>query len=371
MRRHARLAGSARHLAAAATLIVLLSALPATRASALAPQAERSDATIAADGLKRLRVENSRGRIEVRPSADGKLHVTAIKTVRAGRQGKVEQYRRETSVGAERQGDTYAIVVHYPKRIDVQIDFWEIFRSHRGDDPFLTRIEVALVIEAPKSLIVETHSVSGDALSEGMAGAQELSSTSGDVTVRKAAGPVRVSTTSGDIIVDEAGAVQANSASGDLDVHHVSSLVAHTASGKIEVAGVADSLHIESASGDVQADSAPKGAWVHTVSGGIDVRGAARRVSALTASGEVTLGLVAPLAGVDVRAVSGNVTALVQGHADAEVDLQSTSGNVNTSAGVALQHHSEHSLQGRLGKGGPVIRIRTASGDISVKSEGP
>jgi hypothetical protein len=369
--RLARPAAPGRRLPAlAAALFVLCAALPSAVALATTPSVERSDATIAADGLKRLRVENSRGRIEVRPSADGKLHVTAIKTIRAGRQGKVEEYRRQTSVSAERQGDTYAITVQYPKRIDVQIDFWDIFRSHRGDDPFITRIDMALVIEAPRSIIVETHGVSGDAVTEGMAGPQELSTTSGDLTVRKAAGPVHAATTSGDIIVDEAAAVQASSASGDIDARHLSSLVAHSTSGDIDVVAVTDSVRIESASGDVQADSAPKGAWVHTVSGGIDVRGAGRRVNAESSSGEITLGLVAPLTSVDAHAASGSVSVLLPLHADADVDLQTTSGDVTSAAGLVLQQHSEHSLRGRLGKGGAPVRIRTASGDISVKSEG-
>ena len=370
--RHARPMDPARRLPvlALAALFALCAALPAAVGLAATPSVERSDATIAADGLKRLRVENARGRIEVRSSADGKLHVTAIKTIRAGRQGKVEEYRRQTTVSAERQGDTYAIVVQYPKRIDVQIDFWDIFRSHRGDAPFITRIDMALVIEAPKTIIVETHGVSGDAITEGMAGPQELSTTSGDLTVRKAAGPVHASTTSGDIIVDEATAVQASSASGDIDARHLGSLVAHTTSGDVEVATVTDSVRIETASGDVQADSAPKGAWVHTVSGGIDVRGAGHRVSAETASGEITLGLVLPLTAVDVHAVSGNVSVLLPLQADADVDVQTTSGDVSSAAGLVLQQHSEHSLRGRSGKGGKAIRIRTASGDISVKSEG-
>lgn len=355
---------------AAAALFALGAALPAAMALASTPSVERSDATIAADGLKRLRVENSRGRIEVRPSADGKLHVTAIKTIRAGRQGKVEEYRRLTTVSAERQGDTYAITAQYPKRIDVQIDFWDIFRPHRGDDPFITRIDLELVIEAPRAIVVETHGVSGDAVTEGMAGPQELSTTSGDLTVRKAAGPVHATTTSGDIVVDEAVTVQASSASGDIDARHLGSLVAHTTSGDIEVAAVADSVRIESASGDVQADSAPKGAWVRTVSGGIDVRGAGRRVNAESSSGEITLGLMLPLTAVDVHTMSGNVSVLLPLQADADVDVQTTSGDVTSAAGLVLQQHSEHSLRGRSGKGGKALRIRTASGDISVKSEG-
>lgn len=357
--------GHAARLAALA-LLMLLPAL----ATATTPVTERSDATVAADGIKLLRVDNSRGRIEVRPSTDGRLHVTAIKTIRAGRQGKVEEYRRQTTVGAERQGDTYAITVHYPKRIDVQIDFWDLFRSHRGDQPFITRIEVTLIIEAPRTLAVETRSVSGDAVTEGIAGMQTLSSTSGDLSVRHATSAVRVSSTSGDIVIDDAPHVIAHTASGDIDVQHVGSLVAETTSGDVQAATVGDSVSIETASGDVQVGSAPRGARIHTVSGEIDLRGAAKRIVAESASGEITLGVVAPFAAVDAHSTSGAVHVLLAGKPDCDVDLESTSGDLESEVGLQLLHHSRNTLQGRLGKGGPPIRIRTASGDISVKSEG-
>ena len=351
-------------------LAALLAALPALPAGATVPMTERSDAVVAVDGVRTLVVENARGRIQVVPSPDGKLHVSAIKTVRVGRQGKVEEYRRETSVSAGREGDTYAIRVRYPKRVDVQIDFWDLFRSHRGDDPFLTRIEVALILEVPKGLSLDAHSVSGDVMSDGVTGAQSISSTSGDVTVRHTAAAVKVSTTSGDVAIDTAGRVVIGTSSGDVDAQHVASIEASSTSGDVQVAGVADSVRVGTSSGDVQVDAAPMGARLHTTSGDITLSHASRSVEASSASGEIVLGVVPPFTRVDASSTSGSVKIQLAGRPDYDVDLSSASGDLSADANLQSSHQGRHSLVGRLGKGGPRIRIRTASGDITVKSEG-
>ncbi len=54
---------------------------------------------------------------------------------------------------------------------------------------------------------------------------------------------------------------------------------------------------------------------------------------------------------------------------DAEVDIRTTSGRISTDFRIAVEGTFEkNELQGTIGAGGVLIRLRTTSGDVSLRT---
>lgn len=350
--------------------LVALAVLVAGGAAAAPDRVERSDKVVEARGLAGLEITNDRGETLVRPSADGRLHVTAVKTTRADDAAAIDRLARETSVDLAPLGPTYRIEVRYPKRIDVQVDFWKLFARRDHDEPIVPRVDVKLIVEAPATFTTTFRSASGDFSSEGMAGAQSLRTTSGDVTVRGARGAVTVNSVSGDLQLADAAHAELHTTSGDVHVEGAGALTIQTVSGDVQVNGARESVQMHSSSGDLEADAAPGGLVAETTSGTVRVQHASRAVHASSSSGEIDLGLVAPLADVDASAVSGSVHCALPAGAGAMLELHTVSGDLSCDAPVRILDQSRNRLSARIGAGGPTLRLKTTSGDIHVTSGG-
>jgi hypothetical protein len=175
---------------------------------------EQSEKSVDVAGFKALEVINSRGRVDLLPSPDAKLHVTALKIVRVGRRERAEELARGIVVETRIRDDRYVVEVRYQKRHSVRISFWDIFKV---DGVTLPRYEVRITCQVPRALPVTVNESSGDIHSEGLAGAQVLQTSSGDIEVRSAAGTLEASSSSGDVSATAVRQVH-RSASGDITV---------------------------------------------------------------------------------------------------------------------------------------------------------
>lgn len=334
---------------------------------------ERSERTDPARGITALVVENARGRVTIRPSADGAIHVRALKLCRAETQARSTQFARETAVEIRSEGDRYRVHVRYPKRVDVRLSFWDLFKEDSWNDGgMLPRVEVRLSLDVPAGMPVRVETVSGDIETARLAGPQTLFVASGDVDVVAAGGPVDVRSVSGDVQCDTlASRLTVQTASGDVLVSLAKSPVRlSTVSGDAVVTEATDSLTLSSSSGDLDVDDAPRGLDARTVSGDVQVRSAAGRVQARTSSGGIRMRLRGPLDAADLQSVSGEIRVDLAGGMDATLSLHSTSGSLSAAIPLAQLTTGRNELTGRFGRGGPPIRMRTASGSIHVTSGG-
>jgi len=128
-----------------------------------------------------------------------------------------------------------------------------------------------------------------------------------------------------------------------------------------------DSLAIETVSGDIRVQPAPRGAMVRSSSGGVVMRDAAGGLDVTSVSGEVSLGLVDPLSRVVVATSSGDVVARYEATSGCTLDLNTSSGTIDVELPVELRSTSRRSLRGTVGDGAVAIRLKTASGDIHVR----
>ena len=105
------------------TLLVLwLAALIAGPAAAESVN-ERSERTDDPRGVTGISVENRRGRVDVRVSADGRIHLTALKTARAQTLERARAYATQTRVIAGPSGGEYVVRVEYPRKVEVKFNF--------------------------------------------------------------------------------------------------------------------------------------------------------------------------------------------------------------------------------------------------------
>lgn len=145
-------------------------------------------------------------------------------------------------------------------------------------------------------------------------------------------------------------------ASGDLSAENVTGRIdLHTASGDVTLKGV---------SGEIDASSA---------SGSVKVRDAAGTVRANSASGDVDVELTRVEGDGDMRfsSASGNVNVRLPASVDATVEMSTVSGKIDTNLPIEVKDNERgpgSRAHGQLGGGSRLLKITSASGDVSLKS---
>ena len=197
-------------------------------------------------------------------------------------------------------------------------------------------------------------------------GEVSISNVNGNLHIDAASAPVHATNTRGDLEIDVgSGMVQVTQARGELSVD--------TGSGGVTASDVrGESISIETGSGDVTATNLNSSELsIDTGSGNIEVTGLkAPQVSLETGSGSVTADLSGELWNVRVETGSGDVTLKVPPTLAAEVDIETSSGDIETDFEVAVTRHARDHMTGRIGEGGGKIDIETGSGGIKLVKGG-
>jgi Putative adhesin len=199
-------------------------------------------------------------------------------------------------------------------------------------------LSVDYEITVPTETAVRTHTGSGDQTVEGLKGRIELESGSGDLRLSRLTGEMRFHTGSGNIRAEQlSGPIYGRAGSGDLDFEETGTGDAdiETGSGNIHLKGLAGGLRASAGSGDITVAGNPLESWrVHT------------------GSGNVRLHLPSEAAfDVDLATNSG----------DATIDHPVTT----TIQGKVQEGHK--TVMGRVRGGGPLLSVRTGSGDVHVE----
>ncbi len=193
-----------------------------------------------------------------------------------------------------------------------------------------------------------------------------VTNVNGDLSIDVAAAPVATSNTRGELDIDVgSGAVQVTQARGDLKVDTGSGAVSAT-----DVRG--ETVSIETGSGDVtSSDLRSSELSIETGSGDIHVTNLmAPHVQLETGSGSVAADLNGEVWNVGVETGSGDVTLKMPPTIGAEVDIETSSGDIETDFEVAVTRHARDHMTGRIGDGRGKIAIETGSGGIKLVKAG-
>jgi DUF4097 and DUF4098 domain-containing protein YvlB len=183
-----------------------------------------------------------------------------------------------------------------------------------GHHENLHNISIDYEIQAPAGAFLNAATGSGDVTDDGAGQNAKLSTGSGSIHATGLQGGFSVETGSGGIYAEQTG-------TGDIK--------AETGSGSIELRNVRGGLHAQTGSGSIKVGGTPTAPWkLETGSGGIEL---------WTGSAALTL---------DAETGSGSV------HSDREMTTQGT--------------ENHHHITGKIGGGGPMVKIETGSGSIRV-----
>ncbi len=178
----------------------------------------------------------------------------------------------------------------------------------------LHNISIDYDIQAPPDSFLNASSGSGDVTDEGVGQSAKLNSGSGNIHATGLHGGFTVGTGSGNIYAEQ---------SGDGDVK------AETGSGNIELRDLRGALKATTGSGDIKAGGAPTSDW-HLETG------------------------------------SGNIE-MWPGSAGFSLDASTGSGSIHTDHEMSVQgSFDKHHIIGKVGGGGPTVRVQTGSGDVRV-----
>lgn len=178
----------------------------------------------------------------------------------------------------------------------------------------LRNISIQYEIQAPADSYLEASSGSGNVTVDGVGVNSKLSTGSGNVRATGLSGSFSINTGSGDIVAEQTspGDVKVQTGSGNIDLHDIrGGLRGGTGSGNIKVTG------------------SPASVWrLHTGSGNIE---------------------------------------FWPGQTGFQLDASTGSGNIRSDKEMLVQGaNNRHHLTGKVGGGGPTVRLETGSGNISI-----
>jgi putative adhesin len=255
-------------------------------------------------------------------------------TVKAGSSGSVLIHGKifvgDRWLRGNREGDVQDIEQHPPIRQEgnsVHIDYVNV-----------RDISVDYEITVPTDTTIRTHSGSGDQTIEGTHGNVDVQTGSGDVKLASLTGEVRLQTGSGDVRAREiSGPVKGGAGSGDIEVEEAGAgdIDLHTGSGNITVRGIQGGFHGEAGSGDITAEGKQGGTW-------------------------------------EMRTGSGNVRLRLPANAAFDADISTSSGSIDVEAPLEMTvqgrvQEARKSIHGKVRGGGPLLSVRTGSGDINIQ----
>jgi hypothetical protein len=175
-------------------------------------------------------------------------------------------------------------------------------------------ISIDYEVDVPENAIVEAATGSGDITDDSVGQSVRLSTGSGSIKATGIKGDLKLETGSGGIYAEQetAGDVKVETGSGSIELHHIRG-----------------ALRAETGSGSIKADGMPVSPWkLETGSGSVEVW--------------------------------SNNTPFT-------LDAETGSGGVHSDRQVAGQNEdSRHHLTGKVGGGGPLVRIETGSGSIHI-----
>ena len=171
----------------------------------------------------------------------------------------------------------------------------------------------------------------------------------------------------------QVGKIELSGASSDIDLRDVAAttITVNTASGSIDIGDATGDIIAKSASGEVNLGSVRGNVTANTQSGSISISDLTGTASTATISGktEVVFEQLAQGGQLDFKSVSGGIDIQFRDQADFDLMAETVSGNIDLNGdfdfGVEKRTVGARA-SGRVGDGGPPLRIKTVSGEIQL-----
>jgi DUF4097 and DUF4098 domain-containing protein YvlB len=290
------------------------------------------DRTYNVSGHVRLELNNGSGNVDIRSSADSKVHVSGKVTAGWSVFGSSEKGIQD--VVANPPIDQHDNVIHI------------------GHNNFSSKnVSIEYRIEVPRDTEIDAGVASGGITIDNVRGPVKASSASGYVHVYRVESDTQLNAASGAIEANGIGGIlRVSSASGDIVLSDVKGdITVSAASGSIRVANPGDRVDASSASGSIEVTGVKNDLKIHAISGSVHVDGdPANRFW-------------------ELKSVSGSVDIRVPSNASFLLSAESMSGGIRTNIPVILEEQGKHSLRAHIGSSSGRIEVHTVSGGVDVQ----
>jgi DUF4097 and DUF4098 domain-containing protein YvlB len=292
------------------------------------------DRTFTVSGPVRLELSNGSGNVDIRGTADGKVHVHGRVTKGWTLWGSSEKNIQDavSNPPLEQRGDTILI---------------------GKETSWLKNVSIDYQIEVPRDTEIDASVASGGVTIDQLRGPVKCSAASGYVHVYRVDRETQLTAASGSIEVSGLGGIlRVSTASGSVDIADVK--------GDIQATAVSGSIHIANPGGRVEASN---------VSGSINVTGANNDVRAHVISGPIEVtGNPSGNRFWDLKTVSGSVDIRVPANSSFLLSADATSGDIRTNLPVMIEEQSKHAIRAHVGNSTGRVEVHTVSGGINVHS---
>jgi lia operon protein LiaG len=241
---------------------------------------------------------------------------------------------------------------------------WDGGRDHRDRDDHGRRVEVrgsGSGLQAGADLRIRVPAGRGLAVYLAV-GKVSLTNVQGQIRVDASSAPVTASGVKGELTVDVgSGTVRVTEGEGVLNVD--------TGSGSVEVSRFKGrDLTVDTGSGNVNGtELTAEGLSIETGSGDIEIAGVSSpSLSLETGSGTVRADLRTDVRSLSVETGSGDVAVTAPATLDAEVEIETSSGDIESDFPLQVTRHARDHLVGRIGTGKGKIAVETGSGDVRL-----
>ena len=318
---------------------------------------------------KQVRVLSSRGDITITPSPDDQAHVFVHKYVRGHSQDEANQFNNATHPKFDQQGSVWLLDLtggsfsqgRFKLEMQVPPKYMVSLTNRRGDI-HVSQIQADVDIETSR----------GDVMAEQIKGNAQLRAHRGDVKATSITGNVSVD---GDVrdtaVVDVGGTVNfTGSYTRDIELSHIS--------GQIKFNSIRTDLQLARLDGDLNMDRSNLRA--DSVSGPFILRTDAKDIHIEKISGDVhiddrtgniRLEASASPGNIDISTTDSEINIHLPENAGFQVDAESDNGQILSDFG-SLNIHNERSnatAVGTVGKGGPLVRLKTTRGTIQIHKQ--
>lgn len=317
-----------------------------------------------------LAIDNPRGDVTVSgTSDDNQIHITAHKEVYTRSDSEADSKAQQISPQLSTSGNTVNVSV-----------------------PALDGARADLTISVPASAATSVSANHGDVTINSLKAAANVTANHGDVELSAITGPVTTHINNGDSSFSAhsiTGSVSLEGRGHDVtisDINGPASLSGdffgtthlervrgavkfHTSRTDFQLARLDGEVEI-SPNADLSADQAVGPLTLATRNRNITLEKISGDISVTNRNGSVDLTGAPPLGNINVENRNGSVNLTLPDRANFTVQADTTNGDADNDFNLSVQggDDSNHkSINGTVGKGGPLVRITTTQGDIALK----
>lgn len=179
---------------------------------------------------------------------------------------------------------------------------------------------------------------------------------------------VEVNTGGGNITISNlTGDLGLNTAGGNLKLTKiVGNVHATTSGGNLKYEDICGDIHSSTSGGNVKIYKFNGSVDVATSGGNMDLEGANGSIDASTSGGNIKLQYSGKNQGIELSSSAGNISVRVPEDFDAEADLYTSVGSINSDLAKVDNESMSSKLKVRLNNGGNMLKCVTSTGNISL-----